>query len=228
MKQNVICILASGSPRRRELLEQAGIRYEILVSEADETSRERDPAKRVMELARKKGRASAEDFIQTTDPMELRTLLPQGGGVLIIAADTLVFAESGGALGKPHDRADALHTLMMLSGQTHAVYTGVYLELLQVVGSSDESFGYPIIAATATTSFFERTEVEMYPFAEAEAIDYISTGEPMDKAGAYGIQGIGARLVKEIRGDYNNVVGFPLAHFMQVMREKGYISFSES
>ncbi len=261
MKQNVAVVLASGSPRRRELLQQAGISFTVLVSEADETSEERQPDRRVMELAGKKGQAVSDSFIQNTDPEKLRTLLPAGGGVLIVAADTLVFSgaehrdgdavyasesaaetatgtavkydqkndESGdpaycGVLGKPADVRDAQRMLMQLSGRTHEVYTGVDLEYLQVV----EEGGRPTLRLTDRTRFAERTEVEMYPFDEAEALDYIATGEPMDKAGAYGIQGIGARLVKEIRGDYNNVVGFPLARFIRVAAEKGYISFGTS
>ena len=174
MKQNVKIILASGSPRRRELLIT-------------------DPAEVVHILSQRKADAAADEFLKRRE---------DGEEVLIVSADTVVALE-GKVIGKPKDEKDALDILMSLSGKTHDVYTGVSCILIS--GDKREN----------VISFVERTGVTMYAFDEAEALDYISTKEPMDKAGAYGIQGIGARLVEKIDGDYNNVVGFPLAAFLR-------------
>ena len=193
MKQNIKIILASGSPRRRELLEQEGLEFSILVSDVDESTDITEPDKVVEELSRRKCIASVKEYIKTTGNKE---------DVLVVSADTVV-ALDGRVIGKPKDEKEALDILMSLSGKTHDVYTGVCC--IYISGDSNEE----VIA------FTERTGVKMYSFDEVEAIDYIKTGEPMDKAGAYGIQGIGARLVERIEGDYNNVVGFPLAEFIR-------------
>ena len=192
MKQSVSIILASGSPRRRELLQQAGLEFTVLVTDADESINITDPEKVVEELSRRKAVAAREVVHKEMNSRN----------VLIVSADTVV-ALDGRIMGKPRDEKDALGILMSLSGKTHHVYTGV--SCIYIPGSGDESI----------SSFVEKTGVTMYPFDEEEALDYIKTGEPMDKAGAYGIQGIGARLVEKIEGDYNNVVGFPLAGFIR-------------
>lgn len=202
MKQLVDIILASGSPRRRELLEQVGFKFKVLVTDADETTDITDPAKVVEELSRRKAEAALAEYVKNSEQTEQNAL--------VVSADTVV-ALNGKVIGKPKDEKDALEILMSLSGQTHDVYTGV-----SCIYISDGNVGE---AAT----FSERTGVKMYGFDEAEALDYIATGEPMDKAGAYGIQGIGARLVERIDGDYNNVVGFPLAAFMRSNIGKLYI-----
>ena len=172
-------ILASNSPRRRELLAQIGIRdFQILSPDVDETVEPGlSPARMVEALSLRKaqaaaGRAGAED--------------------LILAADTVV-ALDGRVLGKPRDQEEAFAMLSALSGREHRVYTGV-----TVLGGGQ--------AATE----HEETAVAFRALSPEEIRDYIATGEPMDKAGAYGIQGVGALLVQGIRGDYCNVVGLPV------------------
>lgn len=171
-------ILASASPRRKELLTLAGIEYEVVVSQCEEILPDGiTPDKAVEELARQK----AEDvFSRNPDCM-------------IIAADTVV-ALGNTILGKPKHEADAFNMLSSLSGRRHTVFTGVCIR------TKDK-----------TDIFHVATDVEFYPLSDKEIKDYIATGEPMDKAGAYGIQGKGFVLVKGIHGDYFNVVGLPLA-----------------
>ncbi len=171
-------ILASASPRRKELLTLAGLEYEVVVSQCEEILPDGiTPDKAVDELARQK----AEDvFSRNPDCM-------------IIAADTVV-ALGNTILGKPKDEADAFNMLSSLSGRRHTVFTGVCIKTKE-----------------KTDIFHVATEVEFYPLSDKEIKDYIATKEPMDKAGAYGIQGKGFVLVKGIHGDYFNVVGLPLA-----------------
>ncbi len=171
-------ILASASPRRKELLTLAGFDYEVVVSECEEILPDGiTPDKAVEELARQK----AEDvFARHNDAM-------------IIAADTVVALDNT-ILGKPQNEDDAFRMLSSLSGRRHTVFTGVCIK------TKDK-----------TDIFHVATEVEFYELSEKEMKDYIATGEPMDKAGSYGIQGKGFVLVKGIHGDYFNVVGLPLA-----------------
>ena len=172
-------ILASNSPRRRELLAQIGIRdFQILSPDVDETVEPGlSPARMVEALSLRKAQAAAGRA---------------GADDLIIAADTVV-ALDGRVLGKPQDQGEAFAMLSALSGREHRVYTGV-----TVLGGGQ--------AATE----HEETAVAFRALSPEEIRDYIATGEPMDKAGAYGIQGVGALLVQGIRGDYCNVVGLPL------------------
>lgn len=172
-------ILASNSPRRRELLAQIGIRdFQILSPDVDEAVEPGlSPARMVEALSLRKARAAAGRA---------------GAEDLIIAADTVV-ALDGRVLGKPRDQEEAFAMLSALSGREHRVYTGV-----TVLGGGQ--------AATE----HEETAVAFRALSPEEIRDYIATGEPMDKAGAYGIQGVGALLVQGIRGDYCNVVGLPL------------------
>lgn len=180
-------ILASGSPRRRELLKLVESDFDIRVSDADESVPENITAEKTAEyLSMIKAKA-----------------VSRGGDELIIGCDTVVIID-GKVLGKPVDEKDCTEMLMRLSGKTHTVYTGV-------------SFIYN----ENSYSFSIKTDVEFYPLTEKEIYEYISTGEPFDKAGGYGIQGRGALLVKGIYGDYYNVVGLPvsalkreLEHFM--------------
>lgn len=171
-------ILASASPRRKELLTLAGFEYEVVVSQCEEVLPDGiTPDKAVEELARQK----AEDvFLRNSDAM-------------IIAADTVV-SLGNTILGKPKDENDAFSMLSSLSGRKHTVFTGVCIK------TKDK-----------TDIFHVATDVEFYELSEKEIKDYIATKEPMDKAGAYGIQGKGFVLVKGIHGDYFNVVGLPLA-----------------
>lgn len=180
-------ILASASPRRKELLTLAGIEYDVVVSQCEEILPDGiTPDKAVEELARQK----AEDvFSRNSDAM-------------VIAADTVV-ALGNTILGKPKDEADAFNMLSSLSGRRHTVFTGVCIKTKE-----------------KTDIFHVATEVEFYDLTEKEIRDYIATKEPMDKAGAYGIQGKGFVLVKGIHGDYFNVVGLPLAETVRHLHKQ--------
>ncbi len=182
-------ILASNSPRRRELLGQIGVRdFRVLSPDVDErTQPGLSPAQMVEELSLRKARAAEK----------------AGSGGLIIAADTVV-ALDGAALGKPRDEEDAFAMLSALSGREHHVYTGVTL----------------LRDGRAATGH-EQTAVRFRALEPQEIRGYIATGEPMDKAGAYGIQGVGALLVEGIRGDYCNVVGLPVFRLGRMLSEFG-------
>ena len=219
MKQNVVMILASGSPRRRDLLEQAGLEFEVIVSDVEEIVTKTNPDEVVLELSEQKCAAVANGFMQNV-PSNLGNLIDlETGGILVIGADTVVSLDNK-ILGKPEDAKDALKMLMNLSGRVHEVYTGVTCKVLKY-----NSFTEGMLEMDSF-SFFVETKVNMYPFDEYEALDYIATGEPMDKAGAYGIQGIGERLVESINGDYNNVVGLPLSRLMKELAEREYIVYA--
>ncbi len=219
MRQNVVMILASGSPRRRDLLEQAGLEFEVIVSDVEEIVTKTNPDEVVLELSEQKCAAVANDFMQNV-PSNLGNIIDlETGGILVIGADTVVSLDNK-ILGKPEDAKDALKMLMNLSGRVHEVYTGVTCKVLKY-----NSFTEGMLEMDSF-SFFVETKVNMYPFDEYEALDYIATGEPMDKAGAYGIQGIGERLVESINGDYNNVVGLPLSRLMKELAEREYIVYA--
>ncbi len=193
-------ILASSSPRRRELMAQAGFAFEVLVSEADETIETETPGEMVEVLSERKAAAVAEEIKR------------QGfteASVLLVGADTMV-AIDGKKLGKPKDEKGAEEMLEELSGRTHQVYTGVTLIRLKKAENGS------ILQESRT--FSEGTDVSFYPLTKEEIRSYIATGEPMDKAGAYGIQGKAAVFVKEIKGDYNNVVGLPIARLYQELK----------
>ncbi|MDD3192803.1 MAG: Maf family protein [Oscillospiraceae bacterium] len=172
-------ILASQSPRRRELLERVTTLFSVVVSGIEER---RDPTWTVEELPRQLALQKAMD-VSKTHP-----------SALVIGADTIVSLD-GAVLGKPRDEADAAAMLRALSGRTHLVYTGVAF----------------CRAGRECSSFVQRTEVDFYPLQEQQIQRYLATGEPFDKAGAYGIQEQGGLFVKSIRGDYFNVMGFPMA-----------------
>ena len=184
-------ILASQSPRRRELLEQIGLtNFLIRPAQGEELPHpELTPAHLVEELSRQK----ALEISQTSDPYDM-----------IIAADTVV-AVDGQVLGKPHSTDQAREMLTSLSGRTHTVYTGVTLR-----------WGGQVLTR------HEATSVRFRPLTACEIDAYIATGEPMDKAGAYGIQGRGALLVEGIQGDYSNVVGLPLCLLGRMMAQLGF------
>lgn len=192
-------ILASASPRRRELLGQIGISFEIRVSNQEEQTTAREPEQVVEELARQKAEAVMD------------TLKEESEAVLVIGADTVV-AVDGQILGKPAEEKQAVEMLKRLSGRSHQVYTGV--ALLFRPGRETEG-------GVRRKVFHEATRVEFYPLTEAEVSDYVACGESMDKAGAYGIQGIFARYVKAIEGDYTNVVGLPVGRLYQELKEWG-------
>jgi len=176
-------ILASGSPRRKELMSLTRLPFEVIVTDADETvSDDLTPAQTVEILSRRKAEAIKEEGI-------------------IIGSDTVV-AIGSEILGKPEDTKDAKRILKLLSGNTHQVYTGVTLSM------NGESI-----------TFSEKTDVEFYELSQEEIEEYISSSEPYDKAGAYGIQGKAGLLVKGINGDYYNVVGLPVARLKREILE---------
>lgn len=193
-------ILASSSPRRRELMAQAGFAFEVLVSEADETIETETPGEMVEVLSERKAAAVAEEIKRQGFAEE---------SVLLVGADTMV-AIDGKKLGKPKDEKGAEEMLEELSGRTHQVYTGVTLIRLKKAENGS------ILQESRT--FSEGTDVSFYPLTKEEIRSYIATGDPMDKAGAYGIQGKAAVFVKEIKGDYNNVVGLPIARLYQELK----------
>ena len=193
-------ILASSSPRRRELMAQAGFAFEVLVSEADETIEAETPGEMVEVLSERKAATVAEEIKKQGFAEE---------SVLLVGADTMV-AIDGKKLGKPKDEKGAEEMLEELSGRTHQVYTGVTLIRLKKAENGS------ILQESRT--FSEGTDVSFYPLTKEEIRSYIATGEPMDKAGAYGIQGKAAVFVKEIKGDYNNVVGLPIARLYQELK----------
>lgn len=203
MEQSVKVILASGSPRRKELFERMGIAFSIIKSDEEEVITKTVPEEVVIELAKQKARAVADRILETDFTKE---------DTLVVGADTVVVSE-GRILGKPKDEEDAFSILMSLSGKEHFVYTGVCALFLDETGTIKEDKSF---------SFADETSVIMYPFMEEEALAYIRTGEPMDKAGAYGIQGIGTCLVREIRGSYENVMGFPMASFFRLACQKNF------
>ena len=196
-------ILASASPRRLDLLRQVGIEPEIEPSHVEEVITSTVPDQVVMELSRQK----AEDI----------AALHTGEDAIVIGADTVV-AYDGKILGKPKDEADAVRMIRSFQGKVHQVYTGVTLVFC---GKAAENAA----EQWKTITFAEKTEVFVCSMTEQQIKDYVKTGEPMDKAGAYGIQGRFAVWVKGISGDYNNVVGLPLG---RVCRELLGISRQEN
>lgn len=203
-------ILASASPRRKELLEQIGLEFEIIPAKGEEVITKTEPYEVVMELSRQKALEVAgmvSRFSENHDEI----MTPQD--MLIIGADTVVAAQnaSGGMeiLGKPQDEADACRMLSMLSGKVHAVYTGVTLVFLDKNGKA------------GAHSFFEKTNVHMREMTDLEIKRYIATGEPSDKAGSYGIQGKCAVYIEKIDGDYNNVVGLPVSAIYAELKKLG-------
>ncbi len=187
-------ILASQSPRRRELMTLLGFDFEMIPSDAEEIKRGNDPAEVVVHLAEDKAKAVYDQEIKQEDKE-----------ILVIGSDTVVVYENK-ILGKPVDHADAMRMLSMLAGKSHYVYTGVCL-----------------MTPIGTKKFYSATEVMMYPASEEELLNYINTEEPMDKAGSYAIQGKGTFLVKEIKGDYNTVVGLPAARLWHEMQQDAYM-----
>lgn len=179
-------VLASASPRRKELLTQAGLQFEVHPAHIDETRRKAEHAMAyVQRLALEKAQA-------------VHALYPDA---VVLGADTTVALDDE-ALEKPTDRADAERMLRMLSGRTHQVHTGIAL-----VGGQHERV------------HVETTGVTFSEISEADLAAYLASSDPMDKAGAYGIQGFAARWIPRIEGDYFNVVGLPIAAVVRLLRE---------
>lgn len=192
-------ILASASPRRRELLSQIGYEFEVRTSDAEEITTEKEPAFVVEELSKIKARAVWETLTEEEKQESL-----------VIGADTVVSVkveEKAIILGKPKDEEEAGKMLRMLSGRTHQVYTGVTLFSMEE-------------GKEKTESFHEGTDVEFCELTDEEIWDYIRTKDPMDKAGSYGIQGAFAKHIKGINGDYFNVVGLPVSHLYHALESK--------
>ncbi|MDF2484155.1 MAG: hypothetical protein K0R46_323 [Herbinix sp.] len=192
-------ILASESPRRKEIMETMGIPYRVIPSNVKEEVEETVPAQMVQALARLKTVAIKELVLQQADADK---------DIIILGADTMVFYKEH-ALGKPKDEGDAARMLRMLSNDVHEVYTGVSIIVLRRDGE-EENIGFDVC-----------TKVVVNPLTEEQILDYIATGEPMDKAGAYAIQGKFGIYIKEIEGDYYNIVGFPIAEIYASMLRHG-------
>lgn len=191
--------LASASPRRKELLRQVGISFKVVPSDVEEKITKEQPNEVVEELSYQKavdvcGRLAAEG---KTD-------------FVVIGADTVVSAW-GKILGKPADKADAARMLKELQGGSHQVYTGVTI-----------AWNYRDMPPMYAT-FSECTDVTMYSMTDEEIRAYVDSGEPMDKAGAYAIQGLCAAYIQGICGDYNNVVGLPVGRLCQELKKRGLL-----
>ena len=183
-------VLASASPRRQELLRNAGVKFDVQPADIPEAPRPGECAKDCADrLAREKAVAVASR--RPHNP--------------VLGADTIVVVD-GRILGKPTDAADAARMLRAISGRQHQVITGLCLVVK----------GEPAVAS-------ETTEVTVNEIADNEIADYIATGEPMDKAGAYAIQGIASRWIARIEGDYSNVVGLPVALVWRMLRQAGIL-----
>ncbi len=193
--------LASRSPRRKELLAQAGIRFRVHVPREEELTA---PKERKLQSARTivKNISAAKAHAAVK---ELRAL--GVGSALVLSADTLVFLDHR-VLGKPANEAEARKTLRALSGKTHEVYTGV--TVLALVNGKVKNHAIQV-----------RTYVKFFALKPQWIDWYIATGEPFDKAGAYGCQGYGAALVENFRGSYTNVVGLPLGETLALLERAG-------
>ncbi len=195
-------ILASASPRRKELLSQIGLEFTVIPSEAEEKPVSELPQDMVIELSKQKARDIWEK-IGKEDQGEAAGF--QVSDTLVIGADTVVSIE-GEILGKPRDYDDAMRMLGLLSGKEHQVYTGVTMLWITEEGKREEY------------SFYVCTGVAMYHIDRAEMMNYIFSGDAMDKAGAYGVQGKAAAFIKSVRGEYSNVVGLPVGRLYQEMK----------
>lgn len=196
MLEKATVILASASPRRTELLKQAGIAHIIMPATCDEQTSATQPEQYVMELAERK----AVDVLACYVKDHL------GESVIVIGSDTVVSVD-GKILGKPKTEEEAFTMLSSLQNHTHQVYTGVAV-LENKNGKETKKV------------FCEQSDVEVYPMTKEEILSYIKTGDCMDKAGAYGVQGHFAIYIKGIHGDYNNIVGLPIARLYQELKHE--------
>lgn len=186
-------ILASASPRRREILGNLGLDFTVLVADADETCDITDPGERVEFISLKKCLAARDKLVsEGIDPADTETI--------IIASDTLVTLD-GEFLGKPRDEADAIRMMELLEGRTHTVASGI-----------------AVWHKGRTVTAHELTGVTFAPMNPAEILAYIATGESFGKAGGYAIQGHAARYITGIQGDYFNVVGLPVRRLYETLR----------
>lgn len=184
-------VLASASPRRKDLLENLGIKFKIVVASCDETIDDGiGPGDAVMLLSLKKAAAAGKAI--------------EGENALVIGADTVVVFENE-ILTKPKDEEDAFNMLKKLSGKVHSVMTGI-----TVLRTSDAK----------CETVYEETKVSFKKITDEEIKSYIKTFEPMDKAGSYGIQGIGSMFIEKIEGDYFNVVGLPVCRLCDLLKNE--------
>ncbi len=194
-------ILASASPRRREILSQVGLEFEVIPSDFEEQAEAETPQEYVRLLAYGKAASVAGTVFAAKKPEKGLPLIIVGADTVVVHRDTI--------LQKPVDKKDAFRMLSALQGDVHEVDTGVAVIVRMPDGSRKER------------SFTVRTQVECYPVSEAELNAYLSEDEYADKAGAYAIQGRFAAYIKEIRGDYYNVVGLPVSALLQALKELG-------
>lgn len=187
-------VLASQSPRRRDLLEMLGAQFEVITSDCDENITGLAPRDLVRELALRKAEAVYE-----------RLNAPDA---VVIGSDTIVTPDGVKALGKPRDRGDAVRTLTELSGKWHSVCTGI-----AVIGRAADNTSKKIAETV-------ETKVKFLDLTKEECERYADTGEPLDKAGSYGIQGRGGALVEKIDGDYYSVVGLPVSRLRVILRDE--------
>lgn len=187
-------ILASGSPRRKELLLQIGIVPEIIVSHVEEKITSDVPAEVVMSLAEQKAVDVAKE-------------MPEG--TVILGSDTVVAAD-GKILGKPKSHEEAYEMIRRLAGRSHQVYTGVCLVKKGPEGEAD-----------TVVSFYDETDVNVSPMTEKEIWEYADSEEPMDKAGSYAVQGFFARYIDGLKGSYANVMGLPVHLVYQELKKLG-------
>lgn len=192
-------ILGSGSPRRREILASSGYDFEVVTSDADEDIELCKPEDMVKELSKRKALAVTETVMSTRGESDFA----------VIGADTLVFMD-GKPMGKPHSKEEEIEFLEKMSGKSHDVITGV-------------TIAYDKDGEVKTHSFSAKTEVRVAKLSSEEIKWYLGTGEWTDKAGGYAIQGYFAKFISGIEGEYNNVVGFPLAAFYKEVSELGIL-----
>ncbi len=215
-----IVVLASGSPRRSELLYQLGIEPMIVSTDIDESRQPDESAAALVErLARQKAVAGWQAWASNQANGASGTD-PSPSGWMVIAADTVVEV-AGSVLGKPEDQAEAERMLRALSGTEHHVYSGVAVGLIEGTDLRPDQAPYNQRTLEPISSV-AKTKVTMRTFDTDTIQWYIGTGEPMDKAGAYGIQGLGTLLVDGIVGSYPNVVGLPLGTLDSLTRRLGW------
>lgn len=192
-------ILASSSQRRRELLTMCGYDYEIEVSRADESILEPDPERFVMKLAERKA-------MEVFDRLGAREVSDDcAEPIAVLGSDTIVYY-NGGIIGKPKDKEDAFRILSMLSGKTHEVYTGV-----------------AVVTEKGCLTECDTTRVTFEELSDKEIEKYVASGEPLDKAGAYGIQGPFGMFVKKVEGNYFTVIGLPLPTAYRLLKSVGIL-----
>jgi septum formation protein len=202
-------VLASASPRRIELMKNLGLQFEVLPSDLDEVVDQKlSPAQVVAQLAE----------IKASRVCDLLCERETAASYVVIAADTIVVFE-GTILGKPADRADGIAMLTRLSGHYHEVFTGVHVIALNTAGSGK--------ASREAHHEVEVSKVQFRPLSPIEISTYIDSGEPMDKAGSYALQGIGAFMINNIEGSPSNIIGLPLVRTTRLLRQCGVTIMGE-